>query len=97
MGFDSGSKPVQIAGGPISFYGTATTTNLYVEKPFGGTIKTLVVANDSDTDTVTVSFDGATVNADLLPRESLELNVSGISGIYIKGTAGGDTVRYWGW
>jgi hypothetical protein len=97
MSFEDGSKSVKIIGGPISFYEEYTTTNLYVERPLGGACNSLTITNDSATDTISVSFDGATLEADLKAGESLTLNTQDKSKVYIRGTAGGGNVRVWGW
>lgn len=97
MAFEDGSKTVRMIGGPINFYEDYTTTNLYVERPLGGLITSITLTNDSATDTISISFDGATAEADLKPGESLTLNTAARSNFYIKGDAGGGTVRIWGW
>lgn len=95
--FEDGSKEVRIIGGPISFFEEYTTTNLYSGRPLGGVCNSLTITNDSATDTISVSFDGATLEADLKAGESLTLNTQDQSTIYIKGDAGGDNVRLWAW
>jgi len=95
--FEDGSRPFHIVGGPISFYEEYTTTNLYVERVFGGGVNSITITNDSTTDTVSASFDGATVEAELKPGESLTLNTATKNSIYIKGVAGGGKIRIWGW
>ncbi len=95
--FDGGSKAIRVVGGKINFYEDYTTTNLYVERVFGGTISSLTISNDSSSDTVSASFDGATVEAELQAGEALTLNVAGQTSIYIKGATGGDQARLWGW
>lgn len=95
--FEDGSKPIRVVGGNVNFYEDYTATNLYVERVFGGTIGSLTISNDSDTDVITASFDGATVEAELNAGESLTLNVAGRTSVHIKGDAGDDQVRLWGW
>lgn len=95
--FEDGSKNVQVIGGSISFYEEYTTTALYVQRFFGGVCHSLTVTNDSTTDTISLSFDGSTLEADLKPGESLTLNTQGYSSVYIVGATGGDKVRIWGW
>jgi hypothetical protein len=95
--FENSSRPVRVVGGATNFYEDYTTTNLYVERVFGGTINSITLSNDSGSDVVSASFDGATVEAELNAGESLTLNVKGRTSIYIKGATGGDTVRLWGW
>ncbi len=97
MSFEDGSKAVKIIGGPIHFYEEYTTTTLYSERPLGGACNSLTVTNDSATDTISLSFDGATLEADLKAGESITLNTQDKSKVYVKGDAGGDNVRIWGW
>ena len=97
MAFEEGSKTVRMVGGPINFYEDYTTTNLYVERPLGGLVTSITLTNDSATDTVSISFDGATAEADLKPGEPLTLNTAARNKFYICGVAGGDSVRIWGW
>ncbi len=94
--FEDGSKEVRIIGGPISFYEEYTTTTLYAARALGGACNSITVTNDSTTDTVSISFDGATLEADLKPGESLTLNTQDRSTVYILGAAGGGNVRIWG-
>ncbi len=98
MGFDKGASAVYVtAGGSLQYYRNYTTTNLYVELTFGGNVNTITLMNDSTTDIIYISFDGVTVHCSLSPLESITLTVSKKSGVYIRGTAGGDTIRVWGW
>lgn len=94
--FEDGSKEVRVIGGPISFYEEYTTTSLYVERPFGGACNSVTVTNDSTTDVVSLSYDGSTLEADLKAYESLTLNTTDRSSVYIRGAAGGGNVRIWG-
>jgi hypothetical protein len=95
--FDTGARMVRLSGGPINFYSNTTMTNAYVAQALGGTVNTIVIANDSTTDTVRVSYDGSTLSAGLLPSESIEMNIQGITSIYLRGVAGGGACRVWGW
>jgi len=95
--FEEGSKPVRLVGRVTNYYEDYEATNLYVERIFGNTVNSITLSNDSSTDTISVSFDGATVEAELKPYETLTLNVAGETSIFVKGTAGGDNVRIWGW
>jgi hypothetical protein len=94
--FEDGSKEIRVIGGPISFYEEYTTTALYVERPLGGACNSITVTNDSTTDTISLSYDGSTLEADLKPYESLTLNTTDRSSVYIRGSAGGGNVRIWG-
>jgi len=91
------SKPVRVVGGDVNFYEDYTVTNLYVERVFGGIVESLTITNDSDTDIISVSFDGATLEGELNPGESLTLNVKGRTSVYVKGDTGDDQARLWGW
>lgn len=81
--------------GDFDYYQAYTLTNLYVEQVFGEHISTINLTNDSTTDTVQFSFDGATLAGEVRPGESLTLNVDQKYSIYVKGTSGGDVVRIW--
>jgi len=81
--------------GDYAYYQAYTLTNLYVEQVFGGKISTINLTNDSTTDTVQYSFDGATLHGEVGPGESVKVNVDQRESIYVKGTAGGDVVRIW--
>ena len=97
MSFDDGTKIVQLSGGSIHYYEDYTTTNLYVERVFGGGCHAVTVTNDSSTDAVQLSWDGATLMGELKPPlETQEYIVNTQTGIYVKGTAGGGHVRIWG-
>jgi hypothetical protein len=97
MAFSDGAKMVRVIGGPVSFYENYQTTTLYVPRAFSGNVNTITVSNDSATDTVTLSYDGATVDGSLEHGESITLNTTELSSIYIRATVGGDYVRIWGW
>jgi len=94
--YDDGIKKVRISGGPISFYEEYTLTTLFTERVFGGACNAVTISNDSTTDTVTLSWDGATVISTIKPKEVQEIFVSTKTSVYVKGTAGGDTIRIWG-
>ena len=96
MGFNQGPN-VRITGGAKTYYADYELTNLYVEKPFPGDVNTITITNDSATDTCQVSWNGAVLEGDIKPGESLTYNVSTKTSVYVKGTAGGDKVRIWGW
>jgi hypothetical protein len=97
MGFADGSKEVTITGGAVSFYDKYQTTNVLAERVFGGDIKTITVSNDSTTDGVILSFNGAAYAGELNPGESITLNTKSRTGVYVRGVAGGGYVRIWGW
>lgn len=97
MPFDDGGRAVRIVGGPITFYENYSTTNLYVERVFGGGVGSITVSNDHATDPVQLSYDGATLDGELKSGESLTLNTQSKISIFVKSTAGNATVRLWGW
>ena len=89
---------VNIVGGPLLYYNDYQTTNVYVELVFGTAINTLTVSNDSTADTMTLSWDGATVIIDLYKGESITVNTDGKTSVYVRcNTNDGDHVRIWGW
>ena len=97
MSFVTEPKLVRLGSGPISYYEEYTTTNLYVQRSFGGNINEILITNDSTSDTAQISWDGATLEADIKAGETLPLKTTSRSSIYIKATTGGDKVRLWGW
>ena len=88
---------VALTGGAASFFDEFTATNLFVERLFGDGVRTITVSNDSTSDEIFLSYDGASVDGALKAGESITLNTSYRTGIYIRGTAGGGGVRIWGW
>lgn len=78
-----------------TIYDLYITTNLYVERSFGRKVIAIIVTNDSDSDEVQLSFDGATIKATVKPQEILKLSVPNVSSIYVKATTGGGEVRIW--
>ena len=95
MSFDSNF--VRVVGGAVHFYEDYTCTNLYVQRLLGGGVNTITITNDSATDTAQISWDGATLEGDIRPGESMTFNCNTKTSVYLKGTAGGDHVRVWGW
>lgn len=87
----------QVVGGPATFYTNYEATNLYVEIVFDKAINILNVSNDSSTDTVQISYDGATLDGELYAEENIQLNVNNKESVFIKATTGGDKVRIWGY
>lgn len=97
MSFAGEPSRVRLSGGPISFYEEYTTTNAYVERVFGGGCYEISVTNDSTTDPVQLSWDGATLEADVKAGESVTLKAVDKSSIRVKATTGGEKVRIWAW
>lgn len=83
----------QTTYGPITYYEEYTTTNLYVERTFGGHVKQIAVTNDSVDDPVQVSFDAATLEAEVKPGETFDISCPSRTNVHIKATTGGDNVR----
>jgi hypothetical protein len=81
--------------GDYDYYQAYTLTTLYVEQTFGGNISTINLTNDSTTDTAQYSFDGATLHGEVSPGQSVRVTVDQKASIYVKGSAGGDTLRIW--
>jgi hypothetical protein len=89
---------VRQTGGPVTFYDNYTTTNLYVERTFGSNnVHSITVSNDSSTDAIQLSWDGATLVGEILAGENMTVHSHSHQSVYIKGTAGGGGVRIWGW
>ena len=76
-----------------NYYNEYTTTTLYVELPFGFSANTVSFVNDSETDTVQISFDGATLKYDLKGAEYKDLSCGGRTSVHVKATTGGEKVR----
>ena len=74
-------------------YEEYTTTNLYVQRSFGFPANQLSLVNDSSTDTVQISFDGATLHYEVGPTEFKDIPANGKTSVYIKATTGGGNVR----
>ena len=64
-----------------------------IEISFSFPAKRISLINDSDTDRVQVSFDGATLHYELAGGEYKDLPVAGKTSVYIKATTGGEKVR----
>ena len=90
------SQHVVIIGGPIKYYTSYPSTNLYVQKSFGGDVNTLTIYNTHATDVAQFSYDGVTLHGDLEGKESITIHTSGSSSIWLKSTGGTSTIRVWG-
>jgi len=97
MGFAESPRSIIVVGGQIKFYTAYASTNLYVEKVFGGECHTLTIQNTHASDPVQFSFDGATLHGDLSAGESITINVGSAASIYLKSTGGTAAIRVWGW
>ena len=76
-----------------TFHEDYTTTTSYVERAFGFPAKAVAFVNDSDTDTVQISWDGATLAYTLASAEYKDLSADGKTSVYVKATTGGGKVR----
>jgi hypothetical protein len=89
-------KAVLISGGKCKYYATGTSGTLYEEKVFGPASKTVTISNDSATNIITFSFDGAYTDGAVLPTESITVNVLDKASMFIKGSEEGE-YRLWAW
>lgn len=76
-----------------NYYSDYTTTTLYVEHSFGFCATKIAFVNDSNNDTVQVSFDGATLHYEIQAAEYKDLPCGGRDSIYVKATTGGGQLR----
>lgn len=89
-------QTVEVGGQP-DYYQEIILTSLFVQFAFSGLLSTITVVNDSPTDQVEISFDGATIQGSVRPGETLKLNVDQKSSVWIRGSSGGDAIRLFGW
>lgn len=78
-------------------YEAYTTTNLYVERPFTTSVTTITLTNDDTTQSIQFSYDGATLEGELKPNETITVQTIERSSLYVKSDTGGAVVRIWGW
>lgn len=97
MAFAESPPKVIIAGGPVQYYVSYSTTNLYVEKTFGAQCSSVTVQNTHATDPIQISFDGATLAGDLSGGESIQIHLGGKPSVYLKSTGGTAVARVWAW
>lgn len=57
----------------------------------------VIIANDSLTEEIQFSFDGVTVEGDLLSKETMNFLHIKRKVIYLRGAAGGEPYRVWAW
>lgn len=96
MAFQSGVSETRIQGG-TTFWNKHTTALTYTEVPFVTKLNTIVVANDSTTALVSLSWDGVVLGAELKAQESITLNTSGKTSVWVKSGTASEYVRLWGW
>jgi hypothetical protein len=96
MPFAESPRSVIVVGGPIKYYTSYDSTNLYVEKVFG-VCHTVTIQNTHATDPIKFSFDGTTTHGDLSGGESITVNIGNATSIYLKSTSGTATIRVWAW
>lgn len=96
MAFDT-LQHVSMAGGAVneSYPGIADVA--FQEIVFRSRVNTITLTNDSSTDAIRFSFNGARVEGELNPGDTLDIDVSKKKSIYIRGITGGDTYRLWAW
>jgi putative lipase involved disintegration of autophagic bodies len=95
-GFAGSPQQVIIVGGPIKYYTGYSSSNLYVQKSFGGEVHNLTIQNTHATDPAQFSFDNSTLHGELSAGESITVNVGQATSIYLKSTAGTAVIRVWG-
>jgi len=84
---------ISIGGSGNHYFNDYTTTNLYAELSIGFPASKISLVNDSNSDPVQVSFDGATLHYQVAAGEYKDLIANGVTSVYIKATAGGEKVR----
>lgn len=57
----------------------------------------VIIANDDGAAEIQFSFDGITVEGDLLPQESMNFFTFRRKVVYLRGAAGGEPYRVWAW
>ena len=57
----------------------------------------MIIANDHSTNEIQFSFDGVTVEGDLLPQESMNFFTFRRKIVYLRGGSGGEPYRVWAW
>ena len=95
MGFEEVSLVKQVTN-PYRYFNELTTTTLYQEVTFINQVDQITISNDSNTDELQVSFDGATLDGKIKSGESITLNTKENDSVFIKATTGSGTVRIWG-
>ena len=84
---------ISVSGSGNHYFNNYTTTTLYVELSIGFPAAKISLVNDSDTDPVQVSFDGATLHYQMAGAEYKDLIANGVTSVYVKATTGGAKVR----
>lgn len=57
----------------------------------------VVIANDHGSNEIQFSFDGVTVEGDLLPNESMNFTYMRRKVVYLRGESGSEPYRLWAW
>jgi hypothetical protein len=79
-------------------YEEYTTTNLYVERLLVPDVTYITLTSDaSSTQNIQISWDGATIDGELHPNETITIQTEPKSSVFLKSDTGGAVVRYWGW
>jgi len=106
--FDTSVRSYRLYARDIASGGTAPnlTTDfadckiVFIDKSDGKTnfwSQGLIVANDDGVTEVQFSFDGVTVEGDLLAQESMNFFTYRRKIIYLRGASGGEPFRVWAW
>ena len=78
-------------------YEAYATTSLYVERPFSSDVTTITITNDDTAQNIQFSYDGATLEGELRPAETVTVQTTVREKIYVKSDTGGAVCRIWGW
>jgi hypothetical protein len=57
----------------------------------------VIIANDHGANEIQFSFDGITVDGDLLPQESMNFFAMRHKVVYLRGSAANEPYRVWAW
>lgn len=75
------------------YFDEYTSGVMYQEIIFPDGVDDITISNDSSTDDLHWSFDGASLHGKLFAQESKTINVYEKKKIYIRGLVGGDSFR----
>lgn len=95
MAFNDVQK-VSLSNNAVTYHEELTSNVAYTKTVFPCGLDTITLSNDSTTDSIRWSFDGATVEGTIKPNESITVNVFEKPSIWIRGLVGGSFYRLWG-
>lgn len=95
MPFDNEVKS-RVVGSNEKYFNSGLATTVFAFLPVGSNMNTIIISNDSSTDTIQYSFNGASIDGILQPKEHITVNVKDVDGIYIKSLNGLSPYRVWG-